>query len=79
MKTMASLLGTRKIQSMSNPMLVATIRRLTREHTIFKLKYDGRDPPTAHLLRAAIAEAERRHLTINHPEYIDDRDPSEGG
>lgn len=76
---MASLPGTRKIQSMSNPMLVATIRRLTREHTIFKLKHDGRDPPTAHLLRAAIAEAERRHLTINHPEYIDDRDPSKGG
>jgi len=74
---MASLPGMRKVQSMSNPMLVATIRRLTREHTIFRLKNDGQEPPTAHLLRAAIAEAERRRLTINHPEYIDDQDSSE--
>lgn len=76
---MASLPGTRKIQNMSNPQLVASIRRLSREHVVYKLKNDGRDPPTAHLLRAALAEAKRRHLTINHPEYAnDDPDPPEG-
>lgn len=53
---------------MSNPQLVACIRRLSREQVVYKLKNDGRDPPTAHLLRSAIAEAEHRHITINHPE-----------
>ncbi len=76
----ASVPGPRKIQYMSNPQLIASIRRLSREHVIYKLKNDGRDPPTAHLLRAALAEAERRHLTINHPEYVDDDpDPPESG
>lgn len=68
----------RNIRNMSNPQLIASIRRLSREHVIYKLKNDGRDPPTAHLLRAALAEAERRHLTINHPEYVNEPDPPEG-
>lgn len=80
MKTMASLPGSRKIQNMSNPQLVASIRRLSREQVIYKLKNNGRDPPTTYLLHSALAEAKRRHLIINHPEYVDDNpDPSEGG
>ena len=57
---------------MSNPQLVASIRRRSRAHVVYKLKNDGRDPPTAYLLHSALAEAKRRHLTINHPEYIND-------
>lgn len=69
----------RKIQNMSNPQLVASIRRLSREQVIYKLKNNGCDPPTAYLLHSALAEAKRRHLIINHPEYVnDDPDPSEG-
>lgn len=78
MKNIAAMPRSQKLRHMSNPMLVSTIRRLTREYTIYKLKNDGQEPPTAHLLHAAQYEAELRHLTINHPEYIDDRDPSEG-
>lgn len=78
MKNMAALPESRKIQAMSNPMLVATIRRMTRDNIVWKLKHDGQDAPTAHLLRAALAEAERRHLTINHPEYVNEPDPPEG-
>ena len=70
----------RNIQNMSNPQLVALIRRLSREHVVYKLKNDGCDPPTAYLLHSALAEAKRRYLTINHPEYVDDNpDPPEGG
>lgn len=77
-RNIASVPGSRKIHNMSNPQLVACIRRLSREQVVYKLKNDGRDSPTAHLLRAAIAEAKRRHLIINHPEHIDDPAPSEG-
>lgn len=75
----ASVPGPRKIQYMSNPQLVASIRRLSHRHVVYKLQNDERARLTAYMLHAALAEAERRHLTINHPEYVDDDpDPSEG-
>ena len=45
--------------SYSNPELVRTIRKLT---------HNGEDPPTGPLLRAAMDEATRRKITIEHPE-----------
>lgn len=52
---------------MSNPELVRTIRKLSKEQTIHRLKY-GTAPDSEPLLLAAIQEAKRRHITINHPE-----------
>lgn len=72
MTDLASIPGGRKLRSMSTPQLVIVIRRLTREHTIFKLKNEGRDPPTGPFLRAALDEAKRRNITIDHPENHDD-------
>lgn len=68
MTNLASLPTSRKIQTMSNPQLVVVIRRLTREHIVYKLKNEGKDPPTGPLLRAAMDEANKRNITIEHPE-----------
>lgn len=53
---------------MSNPELVRTIRKLTKDHAVWKLTHMGEDPPTGPLLRAAMDEAVRRKITIEHPE-----------
>lgn len=71
MKTLASLPKGRKIGTMSNPELVRTIRtirKLTKDHVVWKLTHMGQDPPTGPLLRAAMDEATRRKITIEHPE-----------
>ena len=68
MKTLASLPKGRKVGAMSNPELVRTIRKLTKDHAVWKLTHMGRDPPTGPLLRAAMDEATRRKITIEHPE-----------
>lgn len=79
-KNIASVSGPRKIQNMSSPQLVASIRRLSHRHVVYKLQNDERARLTAYMLHAALAEAKRRHLTINHPEHInDDPDPPESG
>lgn len=59
---------TRKVQSMSSPELVRVIRRLTKEHAIWRLTHNGEEPLTGPLLRTALDEAERRKITIQHPE-----------
>lgn len=56
------------LASHSNPKLVRLIRTLTKDHTIWKLTNNGEDPPTGPLLRAAMNEAARRKIIINHPE-----------
>jgi hypothetical protein len=48
--------------------LVRTIRKLTNDHAVWKLTHMGEDPPTGPLLRAAMDEATRRKITIEHPE-----------
>lgn len=58
---------------MSNPQLVASIRRLAKDQVIWKLKNGGTDSLTAYLYREALAEAARRKLTIHPPELVDDR------
>ena len=69
MKTLASLPKGRKVGAMSNPELVRTIRKLTKDHAVWKLTHMGEDPPlTGPLLRAAMDEATRRKITIEHPE-----------
>lgn len=68
----------RRIRTMSNPQLVASIRRLSKDQVIWKLKNNGNDSPTAYLYREALAEAARRNLTINPPELVDGH-PPEGG
>jgi len=66
-QSLASIPKWRKIYHMSNPELVRTIRKLSKEQTIHKLKH-GTAPASEPLLLAAIQEAKRRHITINHPE-----------
>lgn len=68
MKTLASLPKARKVSALSNPELVRTIRKLTKDHAVWKLAHMGQDPPTGPLLRAAMDEATRRKITIEHPE-----------
>lgn len=59
MKTLAKL---------TSPELVRLIRKLTKDHAVWKLTHMGQDPPTGPLLRAAMDEATRRRITIKHPE-----------
>lgn len=68
MKTLASVLKGRKVGAMSNPELVRTIRKLTKDRAVWRLTHMGQDPPTGPLLRAAMDEAARRKITIEHPE-----------
>jgi hypothetical protein len=35
---------------------------------VYKLKNDGKESPRGPLLRAAMDEADRRNITIQHPE-----------
>lgn len=56
------------VSRLSNPELVRTIRKLTKDHVAWKLTHMGKDPPTGPLLRAAMDEATRRKITIEHPE-----------
>ena len=58
----------RKVEFISSPELVRIIRKLTRDHAVWKLTHMGQDPPTGPLLRAAMDEATRRKITIEHPE-----------
>lgn len=59
----------RKLSSMSNAQLVLMIRRLINEHTAFRLKHMGAEISTNSALRAALDEAEKRHIVIDHPEF----------
>lgn len=68
MKTLTSVLKGRKVGAMSNPELVRTIRKLTKDHAVWRLTHMGQAPPTGPLLRAAMDEAARRKITIEHPE-----------
>ena len=68
MKTLASPPKVRKVKTMSNPELVRTVRKLTKDHAVWKLTHMGQEPPTGPLLRAAMDEALRRKITIEHPE-----------
>lgn len=52
----------------TSPELVRLIRKLTKDHAVWKLTHMGQDPPTGSLLRAAMDEAARRRITIEHPE-----------
>jgi hypothetical protein len=56
------------VRDMSSPELVRIIRKLTKDHAVWKLIHMGQDPPTGPLLRAAMDEAARRKITIQHPE-----------
>lgn len=68
-KPLASLPTARKIESMSDPQLVTTILRLTREFVRIKLLNNGSAPAlNTNLLELARREATKRHLTINYPE-----------
>ena len=58
----------RKVEAISSPELVRIIRKPTRDHAVWKLTHMGEDPPTGPLLRAAMDEATRRKITIEHPE-----------
>lgn len=64
----AAMSSGRRIQHMSSPQLVAMIRRLLKEATVYKLLNGGKEMPTGPLFQAALDEAKRRHITINHPE-----------
>ena len=68
MKTSANRPRGRKVGTMSNPELVRIIRKLTKDHVMWKLTHMGQEPPTGPLLRAAMDEAARRKITIEHPE-----------
>lgn len=67
-KTSANRPRGRKVGNMSNPELVRIIRKLTKDHVMWKLTHMGQEPPTGSLLRAAMDEAARRKITIEHPE-----------
>lgn len=56
------------IRTASNPELVRVIRKLMKEHAAWRLKHMGEEPLTGPLLRAAMDEATRRKITIEHPE-----------
>ena len=58
----------RNVSALSNPELVRIIRKLTKDHIVWKLTHMGQEPLTGPLLRAAMGEAARRKITINHPE-----------
>lgn len=68
MKTLANRPRGRKVETMSNPELVRIIRKLTKDHVVWRLTHMGQEPPTGPLLRAAMDEATRRKITIKHPE-----------
>lgn len=70
MKTLASPPRGRTVGAMSNPELVRTIRRLTKDHAVWKLTHMGEDPPIGPLLRAAMDEVARRKITIQHTEHL---------
>lgn len=57
-----------KVPALTNPELVRIIRKLMKDHAVWRLTHMGQDPPTGPLLRAAMDEATRRKITLNHPE-----------
>lgn len=52
----------------SNPQLVAMIRVLTKDRIAARLLNNGDEPPYTPFLRAALDEAKRRRIEIEHPE-----------
>lgn len=56
------------VANLSDPELVRIIRKFTKDQAVWKLTHMGEDPPTGPLLRAAMNEATRRKITIEHPE-----------
>lgn len=69
MKNPATVPRARKLSTLSNPQLVLVIRRLVNENVAWRLKHNGEDPPSGPLFRAAMDEAKRRNLQIDHPEF----------
>lgn len=65
---MASRTTNRNIGKASNPELVRVIRKHLAALTAWRLKNFGQPAPEDTLLRAALDEAKRRHITIQHPE-----------
>lgn len=57
-----------KPNKLSNPSLVSLIRRLMRETATYRILHEGRESPDGPLLRAAMDEATKRNITIEHPE-----------
>lgn len=55
---------------MSNPQLVLVIRRLLKENVTWRLINGDLDPPNGPLFRAAVDEAKKRNITIDHPEQL---------
>ena len=63
----------RRIQTISNPALMAQLRQLIAENAAWRLRRHGSTFPRAPLLRAAMDEAKRRNLSFteehqNEPE-----------
>lgn len=69
MKNPATVPRARKLSTLPNPQLVLVIRRLVNENVAWRLKHNGEDPPSGPLFRAAMDEAKRRNLQIDHPEF----------
>ena len=68
MATRTTRTTSRNLSKVSNPELVRIIRKHLAELTAWRLKNFGKELPENVLLRAALDEAKRRHLTIQHPE-----------
>lgn len=64
----AALPKVRKLTGVSDPELVRIIRMLTKDNAKWKLTHMGKDFPAGPLLRAAMEEATKRRITIQHPE-----------
>lgn len=69
MKNIAALPKSLKVRALSNPELVRIIRKYEVEAIRYKLTHDGKEDSIINaILRAALTEAKRRHLTIHDPE-----------
>jgi hypothetical protein len=69
-RNLAALPGIRKIQTMSDPELVRTVRRLTKDLAVTKLANQGvPDPKLVRLMYEARSQVQKRKLTIHHPEF----------
>lgn len=82
-KNLGAIPTPRRIRTLSNPQLVAAIRRFAKDQVVYKLQNAGQESPIANLYREAMAEAARRQLTIKPPELVDEppecpSDPPEG-
>lgn len=69
MKNIAALPKSLKVRALSNPELVRIIRKYEIEAIQYKLTHNGKEHPfVSVVLKTALTEAKRRHLTIHDPE-----------